>query len=217
MKTILFLPNEIKKIRRGKKDLSNSATSCGIEKMIKLGAIKKKRRDEEEEEEKEGNPPKKRFQSSAYLRLTKDIHDLSPPENSEVDFPDPDDIYHFKYTVTPDEGFYKEIKVVFEFEFPETYPYEPPKVKCLTEIYHPNIDVEGNVCLNILRQDWRPVLSINSILYGLHFLLTEPNADDPLNEVAANELRYDPEGFAENVKNVSLGLTSASDISSEES
>ena len=37
-------------------------------------------------------------------------------------------------------------------------------------MFHPNIDLEGNVCLNILREDWKPVLSINSIIYGLQFL-----------------------------------------------
>ena len=38
------------------------------------------------------------------------------------------------------------------------------------QVYHPNIDLEGNVCLNILREDWKPVLSISSIIYGLQFL-----------------------------------------------
>jgi len=37
-------------------------------------------------------------------------------------------------------------------------------------VYHPNIDLEGNICLNILREDWKPVLSINSVIYGLNFL-----------------------------------------------
>ena len=44
------------------------------------------------------------------------------------------------------------------------------QVKCETKIYHPNIDLEGNVCLNILREDWKPVLTINSIVYGLQYL-----------------------------------------------
>lgn len=39
------------------------------------------------------------------------------------------------------------------------------------QVYHPNIDLDGNVCLNILREDWKPVLSINSIIYGLQYLL----------------------------------------------
>lgn len=50
------------------------------------------------------------------------------------------------------------------------------------KIYHPNIDLEGNVCLNILREDWKPVLSLQSIVVGLQFLFLEPNPDDPLNK-----------------------------------
>lgn len=38
-------------------------------------------------------------------------------------------------------------------------------------MYHPNLDLEGNICLNILREDWKPVLSINSVLYGLNFIM----------------------------------------------
>lgn len=38
------------------------------------------------------------------------------------------------------------------------------------QVFHPNIDLDGNICLNILREDWKPVLSINSVLYGLQFL-----------------------------------------------
>lgn len=52
------------------------------------------------------------------------------------------------------------------------YPHEPPKVKCETLVYHPNIDLEGNVCLNILREDWKPVLTINAIIYGLQYLFS---------------------------------------------
>jgi len=38
---------------------------------------------------------------------------------------------------------------------------------CCLQVYHPNIDLEGNVCLNILREDWTPILNINIIIYGL--------------------------------------------------
>lgn len=38
------------------------------------------------------------------------------------------------------------------------------------QVFHPNIDLDGNICLNILREDWKPVLSINSVIYGLQFL-----------------------------------------------
>lgn len=50
------------------------------------------------------------------------------------------------------------------------------------QIYHPNVDLEGNVCLNILREDWKPVLNLNSVIVGIQYLFLEPNADDPLNK-----------------------------------
>ena len=52
------------------------------------------------------------------------------------------------------------------------------------QIYHPNLDLDGNVCLNILREDWKPVLNLNSVMVGLQYLFLEPNADDPLNKGA---------------------------------
>lgn len=50
------------------------------------------------------------------------------------------------------------------------------------KIFHPNIEVNGAVCLNILREDWNPVLSLNSVIIGLQLLFTEPSIDDPLNK-----------------------------------
>lgn len=52
----------------------------------------------------------------------------------------------------------------------------------MRQIYHPNVDLEGNVCLNILREDWKPVLNLNSVMVGLQYLFLEPNAEDPLNK-----------------------------------
>jgi ubiquitin-conjugating enzyme E2 M len=53
-------------------------------------------------------------------------------------------VFHF-------QGIYRNGRFVFSFNVGQGYPHEPPKVKCDTRIYHPNIDLEGNVCLNILR------------------------------------------------------------------
>jgi ubiquitin-protein ligase len=71
------------------------------------------------------------------------------------------------------------------------------------QVYHPNIDWEGHVCLNILRADWRPVLSLNSVIYGIMTLFlvcanalrcammvaavhTDPIPYDALNALAIN-------------------------------
>lgn len=166
--------------------------------MINLTRISKKHR--------EGGSHRNKNTSLSLLRLTKDINDLNPQENCKVEFPDPNNICHFTLKVRPNEGFYKGISICFEFNVPENYPVEPPKVKCLTEIFHPNIDLDGNVCLNILREDWRPVLSITSIIYGLQFLLLEPNTDDPLNKKAADQMMTNPQRFSENVKRIAKGL-----------
>ena len=80
------------------------------------------------------------------------------------------------------------------------YPHEPPKVKCTQKVYHPNLDYDGNVCLNILREDWKPVLSISSCIYGLVHLFMDPNPDDPLNKDAARDLTENQRQFELNVK-----------------
>ncbi len=96
-----------------------------------------------------------------------DLSELSLGSTMKIDLPDPDDILHFNLTIDPDEGFYKGGRFRFDFRINQNFPHEPPKVKCIQKIYHPNIDLEGNVCLNILREDWKPVLNLNAVIVGL--------------------------------------------------
>jgi len=137
--------------------------------------------------------------SAAQLRITKDISEMDLPKTCRMDIPDPDCLLQFKLIICPDEGFYRNGTFTFQFKVSEEYPHSPPKVKCLNTIYHPNIDLEGNVCLNILREDWKPVLTINSIVYGLQYLFLEPNPDDPLNKEAASLLKQNRRLFEQNV------------------
>ncbi|KAG1754899.1 ubiquitin-conjugating enzyme/RWD-like protein [Suillus paluster] len=138
--------------------------------------------------------------SAAQIRVQKDLTELDLPSTMKTDFPDPNDLLNFTLTITPDEGMYKGGAFNFSFTINTNYPHEPPKVKCMQTIYHPNVDLEGNVCLNILREDWKPVLNLNSVMVGLQYLFLEPNADDPLNKEAAEELRKNREQFLHNVK-----------------
>ncbi|KAG1828073.1 ubiquitin-conjugating enzyme/RWD-like protein [Suillus fuscotomentosus] len=138
--------------------------------------------------------------SAAQIRVQKDLTELDLPPTMKTDFPDPTDLLNFTLTITPDEGMYKGGAFTFSFTINTNYPHEPPKVKCMQTIYHPNVDLEGNVCLNILREDWKPVLNLNSVMVGLQYLFLEPNADDPLNKEAAEELRKNREQFLYNVK-----------------
>jgi len=165
--------------------------------MIKLFSLKQQKKDGTEGTNRSGLGQKKA--TAAQLRVTKDVNELSLPKTCQIDFPDPDDLLTFKLVICPDEGFYKGGQFVFSFKVGQAYPHEPPKVKCETLVYHPNIDLEGNICLNILREDWKPVLTVNSIVYGLQYLFLEPNPEDPLNKEAAEVLQNNRRLFEQNV------------------
>lgn len=92
--------------------------------------------------------------------MQKDLTELSLPSTMKIHFEDSEDIMNFLLFLSPDEGLYKGGKFKFSFSINSNFPHEPPKVKCLQKIYHPNIDLDGNVCLNILREDWKPVLNL---------------------------------------------------------
>lgn len=85
----------------------------------------------------------------------------------KMTFPNPDDILNFILIIEPDEGMYRGGTFSFTFTINQNFPHDPPKVKGQQKIYHPNIDLEGNVCLNILREDWKPVLNLNAVIVGL--------------------------------------------------
>ncbi|MCJ1373797.1 NEDD8-conjugating protein ubc12 [Loxospora ochrophaea] len=148
---------------------------------------------------------KKKKVTAAQLRVQKDLSELSLGTTMTTTFPNPDDILHFTLTISPDEGMYKGGSFHFSFNINQNFPHDPPKVKCTEKIYHPNIDLEGNVCLNILREDWKPVLNLNAVIVGLQFLFLEPNASDPLNKEAAEDLRSNRDGFKRNVRTAMSG------------
>ncbi|CAK9437788.1 uncharacterized protein LODBEIA_P21660 [Lodderomyces beijingensis] len=143
--------------------------------------------------------------SAAQLRLQKDIAELDLPKTIKLQFPNTQDIFHSELTIIPASGFYRGGKFQFKIEITANFPIEPPRIKCINKIYHPNIDLAGNICLNILREDWSPVLSLNSVLIGLNFLFLEPNPNDPLNKEAANMLVKDRKQFERNVNSSMRG------------
>lgn len=104
---------------------------------------------------------------SRHADVGLDLSELSLGSTMRTKFPNPDDILNFTLTIEPDEGMYKGGSFHFNFAINQNFPHDPPKVKCTQKIYHPNIDLDGNVCLNILREDWKPVLNLNAVIVGL--------------------------------------------------
>lgn len=138
----------------------------------------------------------------AQLRIAKDMADLEIPSNVELRKTDD---YNLSFIISPDSGHWKGGQFEFKFQFPSKYPFQGPKVTCMDPIYHPNIDLEGAPCVNVLRP-WKPTYSTQIVLFGLLFLFTHPNASDPLNQEAAKEMRENPAQFAKNVVNALKGL-----------
>lgn len=77
---------------------------------------------------------------------------------------------------TPYEGG----KFTLTIEFPNNFPYVPPKIKFVTKIYHPNISMNGDICLDILKDNWSACLTIQKTLLSIMSLLSSPNPEDPL-------------------------------------
>lgn len=86
-----------------------------------------------------------------------------------------------------------------EIQVPERYPFEPPNVKFVTPIYHPNIDNGGRICLDILnlppKGAWAPSLNIATVLASIGLLLSEPNPDDGLMGDISAEYKHNRSNF----------------------
>ena len=122
-----------------------------------------------------------RLQTELYNQMTTP----SPPGISA--FPSSEDsLTIWTATITgPSKTPYANLKFEVTLTFPTTYPYKPPLVKFITKTFHPNIDSNGNVCLDILKNKWSAVYNIRTVLISLQVLLGDPNNDSPLNWVAA--------------------------------
>ena len=75
-----------------------------------------------------------------------------------------DDLFRWKVEVqgppdSPFEGGTFTLLVIF----PKTYPFQPPKVKFETRIFHPNINQSGDICLDTLAAQWVPSMSMAQV------------------------------------------------------
>jgi len=86
-------------------------------------------------------------------------------------------------------------------QFPPSYPMKPPSVVFDPPITHPNVGIkDGKICLDILKSEWKPVLSVNSLLVSLRSLLAEPNPTSPLNVGLAETFVKDRQGYEAIIK-----------------
>ena len=85
-------------------------------------------------------------------------------------------------------------------QFADDYPLQPPRVRFLTQVFHPNVDVaSGAVCVDLLTDaHWTPAANVRVVLLSLQSLLADPTAVDaesPANAEAAALLKNDRPAF----------------------
>ncbi len=86
----------------------------------------------------------------------------------------------------PDDTPYAGGTFVVDITIPNEYPFSPPKMKFLTKVWHPNVSsVTGAICLDILKDQWSPALTMKTALLSLQALLCSPEPNDPQDAVVA--------------------------------
>jgi len=101
-------------------------------------------------------------------------------------------MFHWQATIMgPEDSPYSGGVFFLDIQFPADYPFKPPKVHFTTRIYHCNINSNGGICLDILKDQWSPALTISKVLLSICSLLTDPNPDDPLVPDIAQLLKTD--------------------------
>ena len=91
---------------------------------------------------------------------------------------------------------YEKGKFKVEINIPKSYPFEPPKMKFITKVWHPNISSQtGAICLDILKDQWSPALTIKTALLSLQALLSCPEPNDPQDAVVAQQYLKEKDAF----------------------
>ncbi|CCM06529.1 uncharacterized protein FIBRA_08802 [Fibroporia radiculosa] len=127
--------------------------------------------------------------STTLKRIHREIADLKKEDLGTIGLAPSDDNL-FKWTATipgPEGSCYEGGVFSADINLGHDYPFSAPKVTFKTRIYHMNINERGNICIDILKSNWSPALSLFKVVLSLSSLLTDPNPKDPLVPSIATE------------------------------
>lgn len=134
----------------------------------------------------------------ALRRIQRELKDMQkePPANTSAGPESEGDMFQWKAMIIgPEASPYAGGMFHLNVHFPADYPFKPPKIKFITKVYHPNINADGDICMDILKDQWSPSLSISKVLLSVCSLLTDANPDSALVPEIAELYRKDRAGF----------------------
>lgn len=143
-----------------------------------------------------------KYDKMALRRIKKELDDIrnDPPAGCSAG-PINDDLFEWEGVICgPSDSPYAGGIFRLRFRFPTEYPFHQPHVHFLTKVYHPNISKAGGICLDILKTQWSPALTISKVLLSILSLLTDPNPNDPLEPEIANLYKANREKYDENAR-----------------
>jgi len=144
--------------------------------------------------------------STDINRVKKELKDCAKDKNQSSGIwattVDDSDLLHWKGEISGPVGTpYEGGKFAVDINLPSDYPFVPPKMKFDTRIWHPNISSEsGAICLDILKNEWSPALTVRTALISLQALLSAPEPDDPQDAVVAKQYKENQEEFVKTAK-----------------
>ncbi|KAI9218620.1 ubiquitin conjugating enzyme E2 [Blastocladiella britannica] len=130
---------------------------------------------------------------SSSKRIQKELAEITtnPPPGCSAS-PVGDNMFQWTATIMGPEGSPYEGGVFFlDIHFDASYPFRAPKITFKTKIYHCNINSNGGICLDILKDNWSPALTISKVLLSISSLLTDANPNDPLVGDIARQFKAD--------------------------